>query len=504
VPDVEKLRHTVFWPSLVLLGGGLLYTLTGGDLAVTNLKSAARSMTLSLSGPLSITAMGALLVCMIVAVSPLGAVRLGGPEAEPELTKWQYFSIALCTTVAVGILFWATAEPLYQYQSPPSSLGIEPESQAARVFAMSTLLQHWTLIPYSLYAVPAVLFALMFYNLGQPFRLSSCLYPLLGKASRGGVGVLVDTVCLFALVAGMAASLGAGILTLGGGLNSLFGVTSGPALWVILGLFVVASFIVSAVSGLQKGVRILSDLNTKVFFILMLLIAILGPSGDRIALTFAGIQDYVINLVPRGLLLQFKPSDPWPLDWTLFYWTNWMAWAPVTALFLGRISKGYTVRQMMTFTLLLPSLFVTVWMGILGGSALVMESQSHTLLNQLADSGPESIIYSIMQTIPMGSFLSAVFVVGVFVSYVTAADSNTMAMAGLCWSGISPDSPDPPAKLKILWGCIVGSLAVIMICSAGIDGVKALSNLGGIPALFFEIACAVALLLMVVNRKRFE
>jgi glycine betaine transporter len=494
----------VFWPSLLLLGGGVLYTLVGGDSAVAKLNAAARAITLSLSAPLSITALAMLAVCVVVAVSPLGAVRLGGPQAKPELTKWQYFSIALCTTVAVGILFWATAEPLYQYQAPPTSLGIEPESQAARVFAMSTLLQHWTLIPYSMYAVPAVLFALMFYNLGQPFRLSSCLYPLLGRWSRGGIGVLVDTVCLFALVAGMAASLGAGILTLGGGLHFLFGVPSGPFLWVVIGVGVVVSFIVSAVSGLQKGVRVLSDLNTKVFFVLMLLIAVLGPSGDRIALTFAGIQDYFVNLVPRGLLLQFQPDDPWTLAWTLFYWTNWMAWAPVTALFLGRISKGYTVRQMMAYTLLLPSLFVTVWMGILGGSALVMESQSHTLLISLTEEGPESIIYSILQTMPMGSVLAGIFVLGVFVSYVTAADSNTMAMAGLCWSGISPDSPDPPANLKVLWGCIVGSLSVIMICSAGINGVKALSNLGGIPALFFEMACAVSLLLLVVNRKQFE
>ena len=501
---MEKLRHSVFWPSLLLLGTGLAYTLLGGDPAVTNLKEIAASLTLSLKTPLSVTAMSSLGICVLVALSPLGGVRLGGPEAKPDLTTWQYFSIALCTTVAVGILFWATAEPLYQYQAPPESLGIVPESQAARVFAMSTLLQHWTLLPYSMYAVPAVLFALMFYNLGQPFRLSSCLYPLLGKASRSGVGVIVDTVCLFALVAGMAASLGAGILTLGGGLNYLFGVTSGPALWVVIGIVVVASFIVSAVSGLQKGVRILSDLNTKVFFALMLLIALVGPSGDRIALTLTGIADYVVNLVPRGFLWQFDASDPWPLAWTLFYWTNWMAWAPVTALFLGRISKGYTVRQMMLFTLILPSLFVTVWMGILGGSALVMESQSHSLLDKLAASGPESIIYAIMQTMPLGSLLAAVFVVGVFISYVTAADSNTMAMAGLCWSGISPESPDPPAKLKILWGCIVGSLAVIMICSAGVDGVKALSNLGGIPALFFEIGCALSLLLLVLNRKKFD
>lgn len=453
--------------------------------------------------PLSFTAVGALAVCLAVAVSPVGEVRIGGPQAKPDLTVWQYFSIALCTTVAVGILFWATAEPLYHYEAPPESLGIAPQSGAAELFSMSTMLQHWTLIPYSLYAVPAVLFALAFYNMGRPFRLSSCLYPLMGEASDGPIGVVVDTVCLFALVAGMAASLGAGILSLGGGVAQLFHVESSPALWVVLGIAVVVSFIISAVSGLERGIRILSNINTQAFFVMLLMIALMGPSGHRFTLTVNAVGDYFVNLVPRGLLLQYSTDDVWQYGWTLFYWTNWLAWAPLTALFLGRISKGYTVRQMLLFTLVLPSCFVTVWMGVLGGSALMLEEQSHNMLAILSDKGPESIIYAIFESMPFGSVFTVIFVLGVFISYVTAADSNTLAMAGLCWSGVSPEDPDPPNNLKILWGCIVGGLAVVMICSAGVDGVKALSNLGGIPALLFEMACGVSLLLLVAQSNKY-
>lgn len=501
---MERLRHPVFWPALLLLGAGLLYTLPGGDEAVHTLKDIAFAAIAKLKYPLAGIALGGIAVCVIVALSPLGRVRIGGKDAEPTLSVWQYFSIALCTTVATGILFWATAEPLFHYQAPPESLGIEAQSQAAKVFAMSTLLQHWTFIPYALYAVPSVLFALAFYNMGRPFRLSSCLYPIIGKHSDGPIGVVVDTTCLFALVAGMAASLGAGILTLGGGLEHLFGIENGKTLWVILGIVVVASFILSAVSGLEKGIRILSDINTKVFLGLMLFVAVAGPGGDRIVVTLAGLADFVGNLVPRTLLLDFKNGDPWPVSWSLFYWSNWLAWAPLTAMFLGRISKGYTVRQMLLFILILPSTFVIFWMGILGGASLALESQSHKLLPELAAEGPESIIYAIFETMPLGLVLASVFVVGVFISYVTAADSNTLAMAGLCWGGVSQENPEPPNRLKVLWGCIVGTLAVVMICSAGIDGVKALSNFGGIPALFFEVACCLSLLVYVRKTWEFE
>lgn len=501
---MEKLRHQVFWPALLLLGGGLLYTLVGGDPAVASLNQLLRATIRALQVPLSWTALGALAVCILVAVSPLGKMKLGGPEAEPDLTMWQYFSIALCTTVAVGILFWATAEPLYHFKAPPSSLGVEPRSEDAKVFAMSTLLQHWTLIPYSLYAIPAVLFALVFYNQGRPFRLSSCLSPLLGKESEGTVGVLVDSVCLFALVAGMAASLGAGILSLGGGISYLFGVESHEGLWILMGSLVVVSFIISAMSGLQKGVRILSDINAKMFFCMLLVIALLGPGGDRVVTTLKGIQDFLIYLVPRSTLHSFSPQDTWPLEWPLFYWTNWLAWAPMTGLFLGRISKGYTVRQMLLFTLVLPSAFVTLWMGILGGAALDLEAQQGSLVPVLENGGAEQIIYAIFDSMPMGGVLAAIFVLGVFISYVTAADSNTLAMAGLCWSGVSTENPNPPNSLKILWGCLVGTLALVMICSIGLNGVKALSNLGGIPALFFEIACIASLLHLVYRSFKYD
>lgn len=490
------LRHPVFWPAVLLLLAGLIYSVVGGSAAVTHLRSLTTSAVEALALPFAVTAFGSLLICLIVAISPLGGVRLGGPKAERLLQPWNYFSIALCTTVAAGLLFWATAEPLYHFRAPPESLGIAPQSLQAKVFALSTMLQHWTLVPYALYAIPSVLFALTFYNMRQPFSLAACLHPLLGRHVDGWVANVIDSLCLFALVAGMASSLGTGILSLAGGVESLTAWSGGSILLVVLGAAVVASFVLSAVSGLEKGVKMLSDLNAKVFFAIMIAIAVFGPGGARTLLTLQGAVDFVVNLLPRTLLFQFAEGDRWPIDWSIFYWTAWLAWAPVTALFLGRISKGYTVRQMLLFTLLLPSLFVVLWLGILSGSALEIVG-SQELLTRLDTQGPGSIVYAIFEVMSGGTILAAIFVLAVFVSYVTAADSNTLAMAGLCWSGISAEEPEPPNKLKIMWGCLVGTIAVGMICTSGVDGIKSLSNLGGIPALLFELASAVSLLLLI-------
>lgn len=488
------MRHGTFWPPFVLLVGGVVATMVGGAELVSRLQAAVRLCVAGLA-PLFIgTSMVAVLACLIVAFSPLGSRRLGGPEAERVLPPPQYFMVALCTTVAVGILFWATAEPLYHLKAPP--LGLQEHSPAAVRFAMATLLVHWTLIPYAIYAVPAVLFALVFYNRGLPFRLSSCLQPLFGWSSEGWLGDLVDSVCLFALVAGMAASLGAGILTLSGGVAHLTGLTSAWPMWVVIGLLVVATFVISAASGLERGIRILSQVNTVLFLAIIAFVFLAGPTAAEVRLTATAVWDFLSGFVRRGLLLDFKPGDAWPIDWTLFYWCNWLAWAPVTAVFLGRISRGYTVRQMLLFTWIFPSLFVTVWMGVLGGTSVAFDADG-SLSKLLSEQGPEAVSYAIFAALPAAGLVIPLFLAGVFISYVTAADSNTLAMAGLCSTGISPDSPEPPLSLKLTWGAVVGAVSLVMICGAGIEGVKTLSNLGGVPALGFEMLCALALLKLV-------
>lgn len=434
------------------------------------------------------------LMIIVIYFSPVGKIRIGGAAAKPLLSKWKLFSITLCTTIATGVLFWGTAEPLYHLHQPPSSLGVTPASHEAQTFAMSTMYMHWTLTPYSIYTIMALLFALSYYNLKRPFSLGTLLYPLFGKYSQGWVGSGIDVICLFALVAGMAASLGSGVLSISGGLNEVFGLHKSMWLNAGIALAIVVFFTISAGSGLMKGIRILSDYNARAFFVLSALVFFLVAPWESLVIGAEGFADYVKNFFSRSTQLGQPLDASWSQSWTTFYWANWMAWAPVSSLFLGRIGYGYTVRQFIHFNLLLTSLFGAVWMMIFGGATLHIDGSvaEHPLFYSLQNFGPESIIYQIFNKLPLSSLLSFFFLLLVFLSMVTASDSNTSAMSGMSSTGITPENSEAPFYIKVAWGVIIGVVSWVMITYAGIDGIKMISTIGGLPALFLFIAILFA------------
>ncbi|MGB0165520.1 MAG: BCCT family transporter, partial [Luteibaculum sp.] len=424
---------------------------------------------------------------------PIGRLRIGGPNAKPLIGKWEWFSITLCTTIATGILFWGIAEPIFHLHEAPKEVRSAP-------FSMSTMYLHWTLIPYSIYTLAAVVFAIAFYNLKQPFRVSSMLYPLLGKRAYGPIGILVDSLCLFALVAGMAASLGAGILSISGGLEALIGYPQNSMGYALVGSSIALVFIISAVSGLQKGIKTLSSWNIRFFFLFALFILISGPTLKLLDIGGKGIVDFVQHFPIRALGLDKNLPDSWLNSWTVFYWANWLAWTPVTALFLGRLGRGYTVRQFLCFNLLFPSLFGAAWMMIFSGSAIHFDLLAGApLYAALQTGGPQAVVFELLANLPFLEISSVVFVLIVFVSYVTAADSNTSALTGLSQKGITPESQEAAPALKIIWGIMVALIAWIMISFAGIEGIKMASNLGGFPALIICLFVAAAWIKLLIK-----
>jgi choline-glycine betaine transporter len=437
-------------------------------------------------------------LCIAAYVSPLGRVRIGGPEARPILSRWQWFSVVLCTTIAIGILFWGAAEPLYHLHNPPAGLGAAPGGDAAARFALSTMFMHWTFTPYSIYTLAGLTFALAYYNLRQPYSLGAMLYPLLGQKA-GRWAPAIDAVCLYSLAAGMAASLGAGALTIAGGLEKYAQLENTPLLLGAATLLVVVAYVGSSVTGLTRGIQWLSNLNTWVFLGLAGFVLLFGPTLKLLALGAEGLADYLWHFLPRSLGIGMEKD--WADNWTVFYWANWLAWTPVTAVFLGQIATGYTVREFIRFNLLLPSLFSMLWMTIFSGNALYIDHYAGAadLHGMLLASGPESVIYGLFDQLPLPTLLGIVFFVTAFLSYVAGADANTSAMSGLSAGGISPETPEAPAWIKVAWGLVVGFMAWVVVAFAGIDGIKMASNLGGFPALFLLLAVAAAMVRLMLR-----
>lgn len=437
-----------------------------------------------------------------VVLSPLGSVRIGGPDAKPILTRWNWFAITLCTTIATGILFWGIAEPMFHIKAPPAYSRIDPYTEEASRFALSSMFMHWTITPYALYTVPALAFALTHYNLGRTYSLSGPLSLIIGKAATGRVGAIIDAIGLYALVAGVAASLGAGVMTLVGGLEATMGLYDSVALRLVVTLTIVVFFVASSITGLQRGIKILSDLNTRFFLLLVLFVFFAGPTLQILSLGAESLGQYIVKFIPRSLALGDRAGAEWTRDWTVFYFANWLAWAPVTALFLGRIAVGYTVREFVLFNLVAPASFGGLWMMVFGGAAIGADAAAgHGLVAALDARGPEAVAYALFNTLPFSQIVIGLFIALTFISFVTAMDSNTHSITNVCLKKMAPGQKRPRAErwVKIFWGALIGAVAFIMTSTTGIDGVRMLSNLGGLPGLFILLAMGAVIIAVRIN-----
>ncbi len=507
-----KLNHVVFWPPFLLLVAAVGLNFLGPDSKdekgepvkgafSTAVDSANGWVLANFSWLFTLCAFLSLILCVWICLSGFGKVRIGGEKAKPLMSLWNWFSITICTTIAIGILFWSTAEPVKHFTAPPANLGIAAGTPQAATFALSTMYLHWSFTPYAIYCVASLMFAFAYYNMKRPFSLGSTLSPLLGEWSTGKGGNVIDAVCLYSLVAGMAAALGAGILMLSGGLSEVFGLPSNKWVWAAIAAAIVSTFIVSSATGLMKGIRILSDINTKLLFGLALLAFVCGPTMFILSQAATSLLDYGVTFVPRNM--QFFPQQ-WGKDWTVFYWAVWLAWAPVTACFLGRISYGRTVREFMLVNFLLPSIFAIVWMSIFSGTALHQEINMENLAVIANDParGAQFVSYEVFKQFPFATAIIIFYMLSAFVCFVTSSDSNMSAMASISSSGISPDNPEGNPRLKIIWGVSVGTVAWVMIAfTGGVEGIRILSNLGGFPAAILHLLILASLARVILAHK---
>ncbi len=509
---LRELNHIAFWPPFLLLLGAVVLNFTSKE-SFEKVTQEANAWILTNFGWLfTVCAFACVVLCIWVFFSKFGEVRLGGKDAKPLMSRWNWFAITICTTIAAGILFWATAEPIYHFHLPPSAQNIEGGTGQAATFSLAVMFLHWTFTPYAIYGVVSLTFAFAYYNMKKPFSLGSTVAPLVGKYATGKTGSMIDAVCLYALVAGMAAALGAGIMAIAGGLNMLFGLPSQPLVWGVIAAIIVGMFIVSSATGLMKGIRILSDINVKALMCLALIGLLFGPTVFilNLGLEAAGIylsSFFELNLfngVTGGKDKDFLGNEAyWSHSWTVFYWAVWNAWAPISACFLGRIAYGRTVREFIVVNLILPSLFGMFWMAVFSGTALHMELNGAdlkaVLLSEESNGGAEFITYHVFETFPLSIFVIGFYVLSLFICFVTSADSNTSAMAAISSTGISPENPEGNVVIKVLWGVTVGTVAWVMISFADVGGIKIISTLGGFPAAFLLLLVIGSLVKILLN-----
>jgi choline-glycine betaine transporter len=503
--SLKGLRPLVFFPAFGLILATILFSFLNYDTFLQYTTLARDFMTVQSGWIFSLVGVASLIVIILIYFSPLGNVRIGGENAKPLLNRISWFTITLCTTIAAGIMFWGTAEPIYHLAYPPASLGIEPMSAEAAKFAMETLFLHWTFVPYAIYAVPTIMFAFAYYNMKKSFSVGSQIAPLTGKIKVSKLNMLIDAIVIFTVAAGIAASFGTSILNMGGGINSLFGLENNVSLWVILTIMGTLAFIASSASGLFRGIKWLSNFNFSLYVLILLVLVIFGPTVYMFGLGTEALGGFITNIFDKALFTGAAAGDTWASGWTIFYWSNWMAWAPVSAVFLGRLTYGYKVKEAVTMNFIIPSIFSAIWMTILGGTAINYQMNGTLdLLKIMNENGSAAAGFAILRTMPFSNLIIGVYLIAIFTSFITATDSTTNAMASISTTGILDGKKEAPLLIKVIWGSLVGLMALLFISTLGLDGIRMLSYLGGYPALFLLILTIIALFYVMLNPLKYN
>jgi glycine betaine transporter len=432
-----------------------------------------------------------LFLTVFLLLSPVGQIRLGGDDEKPAYSNMAWFAMLFSCGMGIGLLFWGVSEPIWHYMWPPHG---EAKTAGAVHLAMQYSFFHWGFHPWAIYAVVAASLAYFSYRKGLPMLLSSCLEPILGrKGIEGPWGILVNVIGVFATLFGLATSLGLGAMQIGGGLEELFGFTSGAPLWLAIVIIATVAAIISTVTGIDRGIKYLSQLNIVVAVLLMLLVFILGPTVFILKLLTQATGDYLQNIIQMsfGLDAAGAGTEGWYNAWTVFYWAWWIAWAPFVGTFIARVSRGRTIRNFIVGVMLVPVAVSMVWFAVFGGSALyqtVFEGNEAIMAAVNKDSALG--FFSALQGFPLSGLLILVAMFSVAVFFITSSDSGTY-VNGMLTSG---GNPNPPLYLRITWGSLQGAIAAILLFTGGLKGLQTASVVGGFP--FMIIMCLMLYCLM--------
>ncbi|WP_017555584.1 choline BCCT transporter BetT [Nocardiopsis baichengensis] len=422
-----------------------------------------------------------LLFVVFVAVSRYGKIKLGPQHSTPDYGVFAWAAMLFAAGIGIDLLFFSVSGPVTHYLAPPE--GDAETVEAARQAVVWSLF-HYGVTGWAMYALMGMALGYFAFRYNLPLAIRSALYPLIGKRIHGRVGDAVDLAAIIGTVFGISVSLGIGVVQLNYGLNALFGVPEGVAAQT--GLIIVAVLVatVSAVAGVDRGIRRLSELNVLLAIVLMIYVMIAEDPVWLLNTLILNIGDYVSRL-PGITLNTFAYDQPidWLNAWTLFFWAWWIAWAPFVGMFLARISRGRTIRQFVAATLVVPLLYTLTFLSIFGNSALSTVMGGNTEFGETAMNTPEKGFYTLLEQYPAFTFSAGLATVVGLLLYVTSADSGALVTGNLS-SHLPTPLTDAPAWLRIFWASVTGLLTLAMLIVGGVDALTSATIIMGLPFSF--------------------
>jgi BCCT family betaine/carnitine transporter len=422
------------------------------------------------------------LFCLAVAATPLGRIRLGGAGAAPRYGYADWLAMLFAAGVGIGLMFFGVLEPVTHTLNPP--LGIDPANTGeARAAGLSAAIFHWGIHAWAVYGVVGLSLAFFCFNRGMPLTLRSAFYPLFGNAVWGPFGHCVDSIAVLATLFGLAVSLGYGAEQIAGGLDYLFGVAPTDTTKVVLIVAIIGVALISVVAGLDKGVKRLSEINMGLAVALMIFVMIAGPTAAIFATIPTAAVDY-LRYVPALSNWIGREDAAFLHGWTTFYWAWWISWSPFVGMFIARISFGRTVREFITWVLIVPTVIGTVWMSTFGGTALEQLGAGYM---GVAESVPELALFRMLEQLPLTGIVSTVSVFLIAIFFVTSADSGSLVMDIITAGG----KMDAPVLQRVFWCVLAGLVATALLLGGGMSSLQALTISAGLPfAAVLLLMCA--------------
>lgn len=482
----------VNWPVFVASGGGILaialWAILVPGQAETVLTAALAWVSENLGWWYIGLATAIVVFVIIIAASRFGKVRLGPDHSRPQYPWYSWASMLFAAGIGVDLLFFAVAEPVMQYYSPPAGSGETIE--AARQAVVLTIF-HYGITGWAMYALMGMCFGYFAYRKGMPLTIRAVLYPIIGKRVHGVAGHSVEVAAMLGTVFGVATSLGIGVVQLNYGLSLLFGISEGLPAQIGLIALAVAVATVSAVSGVDKGIKRLSEFNVGLAIVLLLYILISGRTSFLMDALIMNVGEYATSFFGLSMdTYAFDNATEWLGAWTLFFWAWWVAWAPFVGLFLARISRGRSLRQFVIGTLSVPFLFVALWISIFGNSALEIVMGGDSAFGQTAIDKPEGAFYQLLELYPAAPLVAgAASVVGLLL-YITSADSSALVMSTFT-SKVDAGHRDGPKWSRIFWAVTTGILTIAMLVVGGIPTLQMATVIIGLP---FSIVLILAMI----------
>lgn len=486
--SARSLRITaprVFWPA-----AGIIVAVVALALAMPNqlgdLLAAANTTVVTELGWYYVLAVtGFVAFSLWLALSPMGSIVLGKNDEEPEFGLASWFAMLFAAGMGIGLVFWGVAEPLNHYASPPP--GTEGDAAAKARSAMDTTFLHWGLHAWAIYVVVGLAVAYAVHRKGRPVSIRWALEPLLGDRVKGFWGDVIDVVAVIGTLFGVATSLGFGVSQVGAGFSFL-GLVDKPTTPLLIGLIVVITAIAltSVLTGVDKGIKWLSNINMGLATVLLLAVLILGPTVFLLSDFVQQIGSYLQNFVQLSFrTLPFEGGDgkTWLSGWTTYYWGWWMSWAPFVGVFIARISRGRTVREFVTGVLLVPSIVTFLWFSVMGGTGLHREIfGAGGLIGKDGAISTDTALFQMLDGLPAGKILAVVAMVLVVVFFVTSSDSGSYVVDMIASGG----DPHPPMWSRAFWAALEGAVAAALLLAGG-GGLTALQTMAILVALPFSV-----------------